>query len=194
MSVEPRRTGRPDRRNNRIATAISRKSEASGTLHPFVIRPEFASSGMPVTTEKTDAVASMMENAMLRKVGIVLTVIALGLTAVGTDAFARGGGGGGHGGGFGGGGHFGGGGFGGGHFGGGGFAGGRGFGGGHIGGMSAGHFAAPGIHGGFNTRNSGMRFHDGRRFRRGFGNEGGWYDDTCWPYDYTNPYCYDYGY
>jgi hypothetical protein len=152
---------------------------------------------VPVTTEKTDAVASMMENAMLRKVGIVLTVIALGMTAVGTDAFARGGGGGGgHGGGGGfggGGGHFGGGGFGGGHFGGGGFAGGRGFGGGHIGGMGAGRFGAPGIHGGFSTRNSGMRFQDGRRFRRGFGN-GGWYDDTCWPYDYTNPYCYDYGY
>lgn len=166
---------------------------------------------------KTDAVAFMMENAMLRKVGIVLTVIALGMTAVGTDAFARGGGGGGGrgggggghfgGGGFGGG-HFGGGGFGGGHiggggfgggfggghFGGGGFAGGRGFGGGHIGRMGAGHFAAPGFHGGFNTRNSGVRFHDGRRFRRGFVNPGAWYDDSCWPYDYTSPYCYDYGY
>jgi hypothetical protein len=164
-------------------------------------------SGAPVTAEKTDAVASMMENAMLRKVGIVLTVIALGMTAVGTDAFARGGGGGGgghfggggggfgggHFGGGGGGGHFSGGGFGGGHIGGG-FAGGRGFGGGHIGGIGVGRFAAPGIHGGFNTRNSGMRFHDGRRLRRGFGNEGGWYDDTCWPYDYSNPYCYDYGY
>jgi hypothetical protein len=193
MSVEPRRTGRPDRRNNRIAAAISRKSEASGTLHPFAIRLEFALSGVPVTAEKTDALAPLMENAMLRKVGIVLTVIALGMTAVGTDAFARGGGGGGggHGGGGGfggGGGHFGGGGFGGGHFGGGGFAGGRGFG----GGMGAGRFAAPGIHGGFNTRNSGMRFNGGRGLRRGYGN--GWYGDTCWPYDYTNPYCYDYGY
>jgi hypothetical protein len=59
--------------------------------------------------------------------------------------------------------------------------------------MGAGHFAAPGFRSGFNTRNSGMRFHDGRRFRRGFVSPG-WYDDTCWPYDYTNSYCYDYGY
>ena len=98
---------------------------------------------------------------MLRKIGIVLTVIALGMTAVQTDAFARGGGGGGHGGGgggggggFGGGGHGFGGGRGGGHGFGGGFGGGHiggGFGGGHIGGgfaggrgFSGGHMAAPG--------------------------------------------------
>ena len=140
---------------------------------------------------------------MLRKIGIVLTVIALGMTAIQTDAFARGGGGGHGGGGFGGGGHFGGGGFGGGHFGGGGFgggqSGGRGFSGGHFG-TPGGHFAAPGGHfgapgqmgRGFDSRASGLRLHDGRRFRRGFGSGGGWYD-TCWPYDYSDPYCtYDY--
>ena len=145
---------------------------------------------------------------MLRKVGIVLTVIALGMTAVGTDAFARGGGGGGGGGhggggGFGGGGHMGGGGFGGGHMGGG-FGGGRigggGFGGAHIGGgfagsrgLGGGQFAAPGVRGGLTTRPSGMRLQNGRHFRRGFGGSG-WYDDSCWSYDYSNPYCYDYGY
>lgn len=118
---------------------------------------------------------------MLRKVGIVLTVIALGMTAVGTDAFARGGGGGGHGGGggFGGGGHFGGGGFGGARIGGG-FAGSR--------GLSGGQFAAPGIRGGFATRNSGLRLHDGRGFRRGVGSDWGWYDN-CWPYDYSYTSC-----
>jgi hypothetical protein len=139
-----------------------------------------------------------MEKVMLRKVGIVLTVIALGMTAVGTDAFARGGGGGGGhggGGGFGGGGHMGGG-LGGGHMGG---LGGGGFGGGRIGGGFAGsrgmggaHFAAPGIHGGLTSRPSGMRLHNGRQFRRG--GYGGWYDDSCSPYDYANPYCYQYGY
>ena len=119
---------------------------------------------------------------MLRKVGIMLTVIALGMTAVGTDAFARGGGGGGGHGGFGGA-HMGGG-FGGARIGGG-FAGSRGLGGGQ--------FAAPGVRGGLTTRPSGMRLQNGRHFRRGFGG-GGWYDDSCWSYDYTNPYCYDYGY
>jgi hypothetical protein len=139
----------------------------------------------------------MMENAMLRKVGIVLTVIALGMTAVGTDALARGGGGGGGGhgggGGFGGGGHMGGGGFGGGHMGGG-FGGAR-IGGGFAGsrGMGGTHFASPGVHSGLTSRPSGMRLQGGRHFRRGFGG-GGWYDDSCWSYDYTNPYCYDYGY
>lgn len=166
-----------------------------------MIRPERAMS----RSAGNNNTASMMENAMLRKIGIVLAVIALGMTAIQTDAFARGGGGGGgggghgggggfggggHGGGFGGGGHFGGGGFGGGgHFGGGGFGGGRGF--------SGGHFAAPGQmgvgRGGFNSRPSGLRLHDGRRFRRGFGNDWGY--DSCWPdyYGYNSCY-YDYGY
>lgn len=150
---------------------------------------------------------------MLRKMSIVVAVIALGLTAIQTDAFARGGGGGGHGGGggFGGGGHMGGGGFGGGHFGGGGFGGGHigGFGGGRIGGLGGGHmggFGGPRVgglggghigvpHGGFTTRNSGLRFRGDRFGRRGFvGGWGGWCDD--WPYDsyygygYYNSYCY----
>ena len=137
---------------------------------------------------------------MLRKIGIVLTVIALGMTAVQTDAFARGGGGGGHGGG--GGGH--GGGFGGGHGFGGGFGGGHGFGGGfgggHIGGgfaggrgFSGGHMAVPGravVGRGLTTRSSGLRVHGRRGLRRGFGGFG--WDDGCYPYDYNYPYCYGY--
>ena len=140
---------------------------------------------------------SVMESIVLRKIGIVLTVIALGMTAIQTDAFARGGGGGGfgggHGGGFGGGGH--------GGFGGGGRFGGGGLGGGHFGagqfggrGFPGGHFAAPDQmgRGGFTTRNSAMRLQRGRGFRRGFGNDWGWYD-SCSPYDYGYPYCrYDY--
>jgi hypothetical protein len=59
--------------------------------------------------------------------------------------------------------------------------------------MGGAHFATPGIHGGLTSRPSGMRLHDGQRFRRGFGG-GGWYDDSCWSYDYANPYCYNYGY
>jgi hypothetical protein len=152
-----------------------------------------------------------MECFMLRKMGIVIAVVALGLTAIQTDAFARGGGGGGgHGGGGGfggGGGHFGGGGFGGGHFGGGGFGGGHigGFGGGHMGGFGGprvgGGFGGAHVgaipHGGFNTRNSGLRVRGDRFGRRGFVGGygwGGWCDD--WPYDtyygygYYNGYCY----
>ena len=133
---------------------------------------------------------------MLRKIGIVLTVIALGLSAVPADALARGGGGGGHGGGggFGGGGH--GSGFGGVGRGFGGAGGGSHFGGGFAGGGSAGmHFGAPGRIGGgpgrFESRASGLRFHDGRHFRRGFAVDPGWYD-SCWPYEYDNPYCNTY--
>src|SRR5438270_7113891 len=113
---------------------------------------------------------------MLRKTVIALLAVAsVGLVSP-TMALARGGGGGGGGGhggggGFGGGGHIGGG-FGGARIGGG-FAGSRGIGGAQV--------VAPRIGGGLTTRPSGMRLHDGRRFRRGFGNEGGWYDDTCWP-------------
>ena len=126
---------------------------------------------------------------MLRKLGIVLTVIALGMTSIQTDAFARGGGGGGgHGGGFGGAAHIGGGGFGGGHFGGGQFGGGRAF--------SGEQFGAPGHmgmdRGALNSRASGLRLHDRGRFRPGFGNDSGWYD-SCWshPYNYRYPQCYD---
>jgi hypothetical protein len=128
-----------------------------------------------------------MESIMLRKIGIGLTVLALGLSAIQTDAFARGGGGG-HG--FGGGGHgFGGGGH---AFGGGGHA----FGGGMASrGFSGGPLGAPGRmgmgRGGFESRQSGLRLHDGPRFRRGFGNTWGWYD-SCPPYDPNYPYCYDY--
>jgi hypothetical protein len=131
-----------------------------------------------------------MENCMLRKMSIIAAVLALSLTAVQTDAFARGGGGGGHGGGggghgggFGGGGHFGGGGFGGGHFGGGGFGGGH-FGGGRVG----------VARGGFASRNTGLRVRGDRGFRRGYG-WGGWgWDDWCdgYPYAgyYGSGYCY----
>jgi hypothetical protein len=145
-----------------------------------------------------DLALSMMENSMLRKMSIILAVIALGMTAIETDAFARGGGGGGgghgggggggHGGGFGGGGHMGGG-FGGGHMGGG-FAGGRiggGFGGGRIGGAQAGI-----ARGGFATRSSGLHVRGDRGFRRGRGFGGdlgwGWYCDEYQPY--YNGYCY----
>ena len=143
---------------------------------------------------------------MLRKLGIVLTVIALAMTSIQTDAFARGGGGGGgHGGGFGGGGHgggFGGGGHGGG-LGGGGHTGGGGFGGGHFGGgqfgggraFSGGQFGAPGHmgmdRGALNSRASGLRLHDRGRFRPEFGNDSGWYY-SCWnPYNYRYPHCYN---
>lgn len=131
---------------------------------------------------------------MLRKLGIVLTVVALGMTSAQTSAFARGGGGGGgHGGGFGGGGgHFGGGGFGGGaHFGGGGFAG-RGFSGGHIGG--GGGFAGPRMGGSVGSARgfvhapvAGHFAH--RRVGRGlrFGDGWGFYCND-WPYGY---YSYD---
>src|SRR5882724_5945642 len=113
---------------------------------------------------------------MLRKIGIVVAVIALGVASVGTTAFARGGGGGGGGhsggGGFGGGGHIGG--FGGGgHFGGGGFAG-RGFGGGGFTSRNVGgHFAGPGL-----AR--------GHRFVRPFGFGGDDWGWSCnqWPYGY----------
>ena len=108
---------------------------------------------------------------MLRKFGILLTVIALGMTSIQTDAFARGGGRG----------HIGGGGFAGGHFGGGQFGGGRAF--------SGGQFGAPGHRGvdrgAFNSRASGLRFHDRRRFQRGFGNDPGW-SGPC----FSHPYSY----
>jgi hypothetical protein len=137
---------------------------------------------------------------MLRKMGIVLAVVALGMTVMQTDAFARGGGGGSGGHGGGGGGHMGGG-FGGGHMGGG-FGGGHiggGFGGGRIGGgFTGGHFAAPmagaraGIaRGSLATRNSGLRVRGHRGFRRGLGGDLGWggycYD---YPYGYYNDFCY----
>ena len=113
---------------------------------------------------------------MLRKVGIVLTVIALGMTAVGTDAFARGGGGG-HGGG--------------GHFGGGG-----GFGAGaRMGvfaagtGISGGHMAGSGRmglgRGAFNSRPSGLRS-EGRGNLRNV--QGGW-GGCNMPYDYRYQNC-----
>src|ERR1700730_15868134 len=115
---------------------------------------------------------------MLRKIAIVLAVIAMGMTAIQTDAFARGGGGGGGGHGGGGGGGHGGGFGGGGDFGGGGFGGGRGLAGGHFGG---GHMGAGR---GFTTHESGLRDRGGRGFRRGFG-----YGD--WG-EYCNDYTYDY--
>jgi hypothetical protein len=139
-----------------------------------------------------------MENVMLRKMSVIAAVIALGMTAVQTDAFARGGGGGGggHGGGGGGGGH-------GGGFGGGGHMGG-GFGGGHIGGgfggarIGGGHFGAPmargfagTARGGFTTRNSGLHVRGARGFRRGFGGDWGGYCDDLPYYTYSyNDYCY----
>ena len=124
---------------------------------------------------------------MLRKIGIVVAVIALGVASVQTTAFARGGGGGG------GGGHFGGGGFG----GGGGHIGGFG-GGGHFGG--GGGFAGRGFGGGFTSRNVGGHFAGpglarGHRFVRPFGFGGGdwgWYCNQ-WPYGYYSYYgdgCY----
>jgi hypothetical protein len=140
---------------------------------------------MPGPSTEADAAMSEMESIMLRKMTIVLAVIAMGMTAVHTDAFARGGGGGGggHGGGGFGGGHMGGGGFGGGHMG-------AGFSGGRIGGLGGAQFGGAqfgGIHGGFTTRNSGLRSQDRRGFRRGgVGGDWGWCD---WPYEYDG-YCY----
>ena len=104
---------------------------------------------------------------MLRKLGIVLTVIALGMTSIQTDAFARGSG---HGGGSGG------------HIGGGGD-----FGGGQSGARGYGM-----DRGAFNSRASGLRLHDQARLRPGFGNDSGW-SDSCFshPYGYRYPHCYD---
>jgi hypothetical protein len=127
---------------------------------------------------------SLMEDNMLRKIGIILAVVTIGMGAIQTEALARGGGGGGHFGG-GGGGHFGGGG---GRFGGGHFAGGRVGGGGHFGNMGGGRMAFAGV--GRSGRVGGFGRH-GRRFGRG--GWGGWGYDACWPYDYAydyNPYCY----
>jgi|SRR5882724_10063390 len=134
-----------------------------------------------------DDAPSDMENVMLRKMSIAFAVIALSITAVHTNAFARYGGGGS------GGGHVGG--FGGAHIGA--FAGG--YGGGHVGAFGAGRVGAYGGNrfvgrGGFVTHPSVLHFHDRRVLRHGWGGwgwgVGGWCDD--WPYGNNDNYgdCY----
>lgn len=113
---------------------------------------------------------------MLRRIGIVLTVIAVTSTGIAGGAWARGGGG--H---IGGGGHVGGG-FTGGQMGGG-FGGGR----GPLAGNSGERLGSG--RDAFTSRPSGLRLHDGRRGAPRYGSGWGSYDN-CWPYDYTNPYCY----
>jgi len=100
---------------------------------------------------------------MLRKIGIVLTVIAVGMTMIQTEAFARRGGG--HGGSRGG---------------------------GHVSasqGISRGHFAAPGRvragRGALDSRPSGLRSRDGWGSPGGQGSWGG----CNMPYDYRYQDC-----
>lgn len=115
---------------------------------------------------------------MLRKIGIVVSVIAVTSAGIADAAFARAGGG---------------------QPGGGGHIGG-GFTSGPLGGQfggergpSAGHFGGPGRREpgreAFTSQPSGLHLRDGRRVAPAYRSDWGWYGN-CWPYDYINPHCY----